>query len=378
MTTRKLTGLLISPILGTLPIVAYLLVDCFFDYRAAFVTGFTLLLFLSVLIYFYLRVRIPYTLILSVYIFIPFALLFSIGSFRNIFEPYPSIVFELLLLLAFSLFFFTRGYYRGKISSGGGTTSEKEKRLVCFDFDLFVIRTALFVIGTHLLVVLVYQVIPQEIRTSSRSRFVYFYLLFIFIATHFLYEFFHLFLVRKKIKKERWLPVVDTNGGVKGRIAASVSEKMGNRHLHPVVRVALIYKGRLFLRKRDHLFSGWEGALDYPYETDVLYKETLDEAVKRSFRENGGSDALPTRFLLKYIYKDEHINRLVYLYSCNLTQPDQLCGLELNPGKWWMGKQVEENLGTGLFSGYFEKEYEFLNSTVLMTDRFLNDLAADS
>ena len=39
-------------------------------------------------------------------------------------------------------------------------------------------------------------------------------------------------------------------------------------------------------------------------------------------------------------------------------------------GKLWTGKQIEENMGKGLFSEYFEQEFNYLQNTVLLAENY--------
>ncbi|MCC8147007.1 MAG: hypothetical protein LIO93_11370 [Bacteroidales bacterium] len=84
---------------------------------------------------------------------------------------------------------------------------------------------------------------------------------------------------------------------------------------------------------------------------------------------------LPSRFIFRYADKNIEVNRLIYLYACNITDDKLLDTLDLAGGKWWTGKQIDENLKTGLFSPVFEKEYDLLETTILMADRLMRNLA---
>jgi hypothetical protein len=178
-------------------------------------------------------------------------------------------------------------------------------------------------------------------------------------------------LLKKHIFKEEWLPVVDESGTVHGKVALSVSQDE-NIYLHPIIRIALIHKGMLYLQQKPS-FMRKIRQLDYPFKRYLRFKETLEEGVKQTFLQNGGQEDLPAHFIFRYVYKET--NRLVYLYACNLMDEQAVEQIHLGEGKWWTGKQIEENLGTGLFSPYFEKEYDLLNATVLMADRWMHDLA---
>jgi len=62
---------------------------------------------------------------------------------------------------------------------------------------------------------------------------------------------------------------------------------------------------------------------------------------------------------------------LVYLYIINIQDEEIMNSFRLN-GKLWTEKQIEENMDSGVFSEYFEKEYDVLKNTVLMADHLIN------
>lgn len=171
-------------------------------------------------------------------------------------------------------------------------------------------------------------------------------------------------LAKGIFKNEKWLPIVTESGAVKGKVAESVSKEMGNIYLHPVVRIALVHKGKLYLKNNED-----NGGLDYPFESNILFGETLENAVERTFTETGENKDLPSRFLFRYVIRNEKESRLVYLYICPIREDSDFRKLQLKSGKWWTSHQIQENLGTGIFSEYFEKEYEVLDNTVLLADR---------
>ena len=183
-------------------------------------------------------------------------------------------------------------------------------------------------------------------------------------------EVFHIDNIKKLLPHEDWLPIVTETGAVRGKIAASISKEMGNKYLHPVIRIALVHKGKLYLKERKD-----NGGLDYPFESDILFGEILEQAVDRIFVESGESKDFPAHFFFRHVVKDEKVNRLVYLYTCTIRDEETFQKLQLKSGKWWTSRQIEENLNAGIFSEYFENEYELLNNTVLFANRIYENLA---
>lgn len=172
-------------------------------------------------------------------------------------------------------------------------------------------------------------------------------------------------ILNKRLKKEEWLPVVNELGGVTGKVAKSVTEDMKNKYMHPVVRVVLIHKNMFYLKPRNesHLLN--PDMLDYPFEKYMKYKHHLEEAVKNSIRKECGDDAIPIRFLLKYVFENDVTKRLIFLYTSIIDDKEMVNCLHLKGGKWWTINQIEDNIGNDIFSENFELEFEYLKNTVV-------------
>ena len=173
-------------------------------------------------------------------------------------------------------------------------------------------------------------------------------------------------VLNKHLKSEEWLPVVSESGNVQGKVAKSVSIILKNKFLHPLVRVALIYDGKLYLKNRDDSRLLDSGKLDYPFEKYMKYKHNLEEAIKNTVKNEIKTDDLPVRFLLKYVFENENTKRLIFLYVSNIASEKEFNDLQLQGGKLWTTNQIEDNIGKDVFSECFELEFEYLKNTVLM------------
>ena len=47
---------------------------------------------------------------------------------------------------------------------------------------------------------------------------------------------------------------------------------------------------------------------------------------------------------------------------------EQFAEVKQPGGKLWTAKQIKENIGKHVFSGYFEQEYPYLQNTVMLAD----------
>jgi hypothetical protein len=365
MSLKKVIGSLLTPILGMTPVVSFLVLSFFFPYRTSLLGAVIAFLAFFTVDSWTLKYTSPYTAYLSIIAFSLSAFFSIIPPFSTLYEYHSTLFFEIIVIFVFSLFMIFRNYFREKILYKNEQL--RDFQLIRFDADVYVIKIAVHVAITHLMIVLIYRLLPQHDHSELLDRLIYFVLLYIFIAIHFIYEFVHFYFLRKRYLQEEWLPIVDEMGTVHGKVAASISQSSGNKYLHPVVRISLIHKGKIFLKEK---LDGNAGYIerDYPFETCLKYRESLEEGVIRAFEENGATRNLPVHYLLRYVFKDIKSSRLIYLYISNIQSMADLPA-NFNKGKWWTRKQIEENLGKGFFSSCFEKEFELLNNTILATDR---------
>ena len=170
----------------------------------------------------------------------------------------------------------------------------------------------------------------------------------------------------KKLRAEEWLPVVTESGEVTGKVAKSVTREMKNKFMHPVVRIALISNGKIYLKKRDASRLLNPGALDYPFEKYMQYNHDINEAILNMVKKEIGTKDIPLRFLLKYIFENKSTKRLIFLYVSIIDDEEKFNSLELKDGKLWTEKQIEENRNSNIFSECFELEFEYLTNTVLL------------
>lgn len=372
MTTQKAIAPLLTPIIGMMPVIAFFLLDSFYSYNAALIGALVTYIAYFLIAVVGFKYEPPFTILISA---ISFLLLLSLSiftPFSHLYITKASVFLSFFLILIFFIFTRIQGYFRAKILLKNDIT--QEFKILKFDAEIYVMRVVIFTQVTYLLLVLFYQLLPNTYHSPRTDFIIYHLIILLFITIHVFYEFIHWNMIRKQMLNEQWLPIVDESGGVHGKVALSVSRGSGDKYMHPVIRIALINKGRLYLKERNGFPISENNYLDYPFERYLHFKETLDEGVRETFQDSGVATDLPSRFIFRYVEKNIEINRLIYLYACNIMDDKLLETLNLGEGKWWTGKQIDENLGTGLFSPCFEKEYELLNTTILMADRLMRNL----
>ena len=232
------------------------------------------------------------------------------------------------------------------------------------DEYLSVSKIIIYVFVTHLIVTGIYFLLPISGNPLFEIILVWIVPL-LFLVSLFIFEYFRLGYLRKKLAAEEWAAIVDDRGKVIGKIAKSETLKIGNKYLYPVVRIAVASAGRLFLAARSENKLLEPGNIDHPFEEYVQYEQTLDETAANMLKAYDLQAPTP-RFSIKYLFENEKTKRLIYLYTVESCDESAFNRQKFENGKFWTQKQIEDNLLKGVFSECFEKEYEFLKDTLLL------------
>jgi len=243
-----------------------------------------------------------------------------------------------------------------------------------------VAKLSQYLITFHLFIVIIYRYVYENINIwESLDSFFYFWVPIIFATIIIIYEETKTRNIVKHLRKEEWLPIVNESGEVTGRVAKSVSLKMKNRFMHPVVRVALVHEGNLYLQKRPSNDILDPSTYDHPFEKYMLFNHEINIAVRNSITRALDMQDLPFNFLLKYVYENEISKRLIFLFVSRVETESQLESINLLKGKFWTMKQIEDSLADeGVFSECFQLEYEYLKNTVLQPEILKKELAMNA
>jgi len=231
-------------------------------------------------------------------------------------------------------------------------------------------KFAQYAITFHLFIVILYRYVYENINVwETLDTFFYYIIPIIFASIIIIYEEIKIRNIVKRLHREEWLPIVNETGEVTGRIARSVSEKMGNRFLHPVVRIALVYEGEIYLQPRPHNDSLNPDSYDHPFEKYMQFNHEINIAARNSITRMLNMQELPFNFLLKYVFENENTKRLIFLFVSRVQNDEQLESIKTLNGKFWTMKQIEDSFNDkGVFSECFQLEYEYLKNTVLQTE----------
>ena len=370
MNAKRVVEPLINSAGEVLPFILFMVTSFFVPLGVAFAIGIASY-FLCLIFSLFITKQTPSFILVvaGVMLVIGFTVLAS-SLFGTIYPESLSIVSEIILIITFSIALGlkksfikkTKDKYTGE--DGAAFRIRVNERYLAAR----IIRNFLTI---HLLIILLYKILPDQLHSCTANKIVIPGLLFAFTLSIFIFETIRIWIMKLKINTENWLPIVNEAGGVIGKVAFSVSMASSKSYLHPVVRILLTYKGLFYLCERPEHFSINPGKIDYPFEKYVFFNHSLDDAVNNSLQKETERNDLPVKFAFRYLCKNDTTNRLVHLYTCRIDDEEIMYKICRGKGKLWTEKQIEENLGKGIFSECFEKEYEILKNTVLMAEKMV-------
>jgi hypothetical protein len=178
------------------------------------------------------------------------------------------------------------------------------------------------------------------------------------------------FLLSLSSKIEK-VPVLNDKGDVIDKKYSFETFYYKNQYINPVIRIAVISNGMLFLSRRSEKVCFNPSKIDVPLECYLRYEESLEEGVNRIMRRKFPQESeLEPRFSIKYRFKNTDTNRLIYLYILYVDDESLLYSSGFRDGKLWTFQQIETNLGKNFFGDCFENEYDQLKQTALISEEF--------
>lgn len=186
------------------------------------------------------------------------------------------------------------------------------------------------------------------------------------------FEFCRVQIVRHKLLKEEWWPIVNEQGKIVGNVQPLVSLKIEKKYMHPIIRILFLKENMIFLQKNcenDLIFPClWDAAISNHIRTG----ETIEDCIERTAEEKYGLKDLKPFFLSNYIHRTENEQHYAFLFIvCNVNniEPNYQ---KINQTKWWTLQQIEENLSAGIFTQNFIIEYNLLQRSGVFENKICN------
>lgn len=187
-------------------------------------------------------------------------------------------------------------------------------------------------------------------------------LFYILFGVYFVYELWQSKRKQKvqpveRYEDEEWLPVVDEEGKIVGKALRSICHS-GQMILHPVVHLHVLNSRKLlFLQKRPDTKLIQPGKWDTAVGGHIAFGEDVKTALQREAYEEIGLQNFSAKPIGSYLFESEIERELVYSFVSYDFQGINLHSEEVQEGRFWSQRQIEQNLGKGVFTPNFEFEY---------------------
>ncbi len=353
-----------NPVLHFLPLIVFMVVDDFWGLGAAWAVSLTVCLLLFVYIYFGYR-KITQWFLFSTLIY-GLAALFS-TLIPNALIPlhFKSIESEYVVLLVFVLSLIFRPQIEFFIFK------QNKKMLPMLNnlnelFRMIWILGGLIFLYVHLYIYLSYFNISTNpdvfnfIRTS--------YLLILFFILFF--EMIRVTLVRVRLLREEWWPIVNGQGKMIGSIHHQASLADEQKYMHPVVRLMLIDNNRIYLNKRKTNETLFPGMWDTAVCSHVKVNEKVEDCIERVAAEQLDIKQFKPLFLSNYTHETEFESQYIFLFvACRYSElsVNSSC---IESAKWWTLQQIEDNLDSNIFTDNFKSELNILKRSGLLETNY--------
>lgn len=250
--------------------------------------------------------------------------------------------------------------------------SKANTKLFSMQNNLNEMYFSIWVIGCIMLAYVVAHIGMQINAISPTSieyiTFIYFGAL-LFVA---LYLFVRVSIVRVRLLREEWWPIVNNSGVIIGSIQHQLSLFDDKKYMHPIVRVILIDGNRIYMQKRSHNEIIHPGLWDSAVSNHIRLNENPEACVKRTAKERYDIDNMRPIFLSNYIHETEHELQYVFLYvacySGTITPNKEFIEL----GKWWTRHQIESNIDDQIFTSNFVNEFDIIDRSGLLEPGICN------
>ena len=262
--------------IGLLPLLLFMFLDNYFSYLLSFIIGVTFC-FVCIFLFQVLSKDKVYQFML-----LPSAgtlVLYSVFLCLKL-EPvlfiYSPLITEVLLVVALAIVGFTRRTVIQRIRDSKRPSFKRTLLRTTLNEFYFLAQLVQNLYTLHLFIILLYSILPETMQNMRTERFLYRELGLVIGVLVIVYEQIRLSLMQGSLKKEMWLPVLNDNGKVIGCIARSVSRSLPKKYYHPIVRIAVVYNGMLYLvrRSKDEFVS--PDTMDYPFHNYVLFRHSID------------------------------------------------------------------------------------------------------
>lgn len=348
-----------NPVLHLLPLLVFLVVDDFYGMSLGWKISFPLALGLLVYVYFVYNRIFTWHLIFTL-LFIAVSIIADLETLLPVQLVSNALIYEVVVLSSLFVFLVFRKWIQKVIS---GIISNLIPMSNNFNELYRVIWTLFAVLFIY---VSAYLVVDNTVKNDS----LYLKLLqnlyvcvLLFLAG---YEILRVQIIRAKLVKEEWWPIVSNQGKIIGSIQHLTSLNDEKKYMHPVVHVLLIDKSMVLLKKRPMDDPESPGLWDSSISNHVKMGETIEKCVERSAEEKYALNNFRFMYLSNYSVEGKNEKQYAFLFVSCLQAEYKLNPTSLDQTKWWTQRQIEDNLQDGIFTANFKVEFDLLQRSGLL------------
>ncbi|TLX73642.1 NUDIX domain-containing protein [Labilibacter sediminis] len=188
-----------------------------------------------------------------------------------------------------------------------------------------------------------------------------FYVLF---GIYFVFELYQKRKRQKKYQSEEWLPILNEDGKVTGKMPRSIAHN-GSKIPHPVVHMQVFNnKGELYLQKRAAHKLIQPNKWDTAVGGHVAADESVELSLQREASEEIGLSDFSVQPFKQYFWESDIEREMVFAFVTTTDKQLKPDPSEVSEGKYWSLSEIEDNLGKGVFTPNFEHEYQYLKHSI--------------
>ena len=357
---KQINETFFNPVIHFLPLIVFMVVNDFWDLKTAWVATLPVIFVLFIYIFFFYR-KIVQWFVFSVFV------VFVVGSVISFFpvEKLPSRIGDVALESAVLIFFILSLIFRKPVET---MLNQRKSKLPPMVNNLNEMFRMLWMLGAVIFIYIHAYLVTASLQVSNLDytlRFIHdaYLVLFLFVV---FYELIRVTLIRVKLFREEWWPILNEKGKMIGSIHNKTSLSDPTKYIHPIIRVMLIENNRIFLQKRCQQDLVYPGYWDTALSNHVKVNETVEQCVSRTANERYGIKELKPIFLSNYMHETDVEYHYAFLFvACKL--PDLEHNKEyIDHAKWWTVQQIEDNLTTDIFTDNFLSEFELVKRSGLL------------
>lgn len=185
-------------------------------------------------------------------------------------------------------------------------------------------------------------------------------LFYIMLGVYFGIMFLIKYLKRNRIEDE-YVAVIDEDGKILQKASRNEVHK-GTHLMHPVVHLHVLKRDRsVLLQKRPENKEIQPGKWDTAVGGHVSFGESIEAALQRETLEEIGLKDFKVIPVQQYTWKTDIETERVFMFACFVNDNQRFKTTdEVSDLRWWSRKEIQRNLGNGIFTPNFEHEFKIL------------------